>query len=50
MGEWLSDISNEREQISKVLLETNKNLSETKSLRAKLQQEIEYLIERREKI
>ena len=46
MGKWLSDISNEREQVSKVLSEANKNLSETRSLRAKLQQEIEYLIKR----
>ena len=50
MGKWLSDISNEREQVSKVLSEANKNLSETRSLRAKLQQEIEYLIERRAEI
>ena len=50
MGEWLSDISNEREQVSKVLSVANKNLSETRSLRAKLQQEIEYLIERRAEI
>ena len=50
MGEWLSDISKEREQVSKVLAEANKNLSETRSLRAKLQQEIEYLIERRAEI
>ena len=50
MGKWLSDISNEREQVSKVLSEANKNLSEARSLRAKLQQEIEYLIERRAEI
>ena len=50
MGKWLSDISNEREQVSKVLSEANKNLSETRSLRAKLQQEIEYLIDKRAEI
>ena len=50
MGKWLSDISNEREQVSKVLSEANKNLSQARSLRAKLQQEIEYLIERRAEI
>ena len=50
MGKWLSDISNEREQVSKVLSEANKNLSDARSLRAKLQQEIEYLIERRAEI